>query len=213
MIPRLKKQQLFDLLPDALVQTHGPRHEHARYLTFDDGPYPEHTPRLLDLLATHGARASFFVVGQQVERHPLLVERIVAEGHLLGNHSYSHTRFAQMTLRKQVAEVQRTDELLAGFDDRALHRFRPPQGYLPLPLLMHFMWHRRSVAYWSYDSLDYKKEPALELVARMRIQPPRAGDIVLMHDDSDCAGAALDKLLPEWLANGYEFHAMQPEAA
>lgn len=208
---RPKKQQLLGLLPDALVQTHGSRREPVRFLSFDDGPHPEHTPRLLDLLAAHGARASFFVVGRKAENYPAVLERIVAEGHLLGNHSWSHDRFGQMPLREQVAEIDRTDALLATFDGRPRHRVRPPQGSLPLPLLLHFARRRRSVAYWSYDSLDYRPQPVAELVARLRHKSPRAGDIVLMHDDSALASESLGVLLPQWRADGHQFHAMSPE--
>ncbi len=208
---RPKKHHLFGLLPAALVQTHGPRRGHARFLSFDDGPHPEYTPRLLDLLARHGVQASFFVVGERAERHPALIRRIVAEGHLLGNHSWSHSRFAQLSLREQVTEMERTDALLANFDDRARHRIRPPQGYLSLALLLHFARQRRSIAYWCYDSLDYRPRPVAELTTRLHRHPPAVGDIELMHDDSARAGAALDALLPPWLGDGYVFHAMSPE--
>lgn len=211
---RLKKKHLLALLPEALVQTHGPRQaDGALMLSFDDGPHPQHTPHLLDLLATHGARASFFVVGERAERQPALLRRIVAEGHLLGNHSWSHNRFARLPLAAQVAELDRTDALLAGFDQRKLHRIRPPQGHLSLPLLLHFARQRRSVAYWSYDSLDYQPQPVPELVERLRATPPRAGDIVLMHDDDARAGAALASLLPQWVEAGMRFTTMAPERA
>lgn len=211
---RLKKQHLLALLPESLVQTRGPRRQAgALLLSFDDGPHPEHTPRLLDLLATHGARASFFVVGERAERQPALLRRIVAEGHLLGNHSWSHNRFARLPLAAQVAELDRTDALLAGFDQCRTHRIRPPQGHLSLPLLLHFACHRRSVAYWSYDSLDYQPQPLPALIERLRAAPPRAGDIVLMHDDDARAGAALASLLPQWRDAGHSFIAMAPERA
>ncbi|OOG50986.1 polysaccharide deacetylase family protein [Rhodanobacter sp. C01] len=208
-----KKQQLLGLLPNALVQTHGPRRGNVRFLSFDDGPHPEYTPRLLDLLAESGAHASFFVVGRKAELYPAVVERIVAEGHLLGNHSFWHHQFAQMSLHEQVAELDRTDEVLAAFDQCPLHRIRPPQGCLTMPLLLHLARRRRSVAYWSYDSLDYQHKSGAELAARMHKRPPIAGDIVLMHDDSDCAGEALSTLLPQWRASGHEFRALSPEAA
>lgn len=206
------KQQLLGLLPDALVMTRGPRQGNALYLSFDDGPHPEHTPRLLDQLAAHGVHASFFVVGTQVEKHPELAARIADEGHLLGNHSWSHpSAFGAMTLHQQMQEVERTDVLLAEFDHRPTHRFRPPRGSFSLPFLLHFARRRRAIAYWSYDSLDYRQWPVEDVVARLRRLPPRAGDILLMHDDAACAGEVLKIMLPHWQAGGHELRALAPE--
>jgi peptidoglycan/xylan/chitin deacetylase (PgdA/CDA1 family) len=209
---RPRKQQLLGLLPDALVLIRGARHGNTRYLTFDDGPDPEHTPRLLDLLSRHGVKASFFVVGQKVEQYPAVVERIVAEGHMLGNHSYSHWSFKLMSLRKKLREIDSTDALLQAFDGRPHHPMRPPHGYISADLLWHFAMRRRSFIYWSYDSLDYQEQADATLVARLRDHPPQGGDIVLMHDDSGKAGAALGVLLPEWLARDHRFHALPAEA-
>jgi peptidoglycan-N-acetylglucosamine deacetylase len=208
---RPRKQQLLGLLPDALVLTRGARRGSTRYLTFDDGPDPVYTPPLLDLLASHGVRASFFLVGEKIERHPALVERIVAEGHMVGNHSYSHWMFKNMSVAKKRREIDSTDVLLRAFDGRAYHRMRPPHGYVSVDLLWHFARQRRSFVYWSYDSLDYQDRPNDELVNQLRAQPPLAGEIVLMHDDSDRARAALAVLLPEWLASGHTFEALPAE--
>lgn len=207
------KQQLLRLLPDRIVQTHGEAAGGARYLSFDDGPHPEHTPRLLDLLAAHGAHASFFVVGRMAERHPAVVARILAEGHLLGNHSWSHHHFAQQSLHEQLDELERTDALLSGFDGRSRHRIRPPQGTLPLPLLLALARRRRQVAYWSYNSMDYQVPLLSDLVARLHDKAPSAGDIVLMHDDNELAGAALAELLPRWRAAGHAFRPLPQERA
>lgn len=210
---RPKKHQILGLLPRSIVQTHGDRAGAGRFLSFDDGPHPEHTPRLLDLLAEHGAQASFFVVGRHAEQHPTLVERIVREGHLLGNHSYSHTRFAHMSVPDQVADMERADRLLAAFDGRARHRIRTPQGHVTLPLLLHFARARRSLAYWCYDSMDYHDDDAAVVVQRLQAQPPRAGDIVLMHDDGVAAVNALVRLLPAWRQQGWTFRALDQDAA
>lgn len=210
---RPTRQQLLGLLPQRLVLVRGPREPGALYLSFDDGPHPEHTPRLLDLLARHGARASFFLVGQRVEQHPALVERIVAEGHALGNHSYSHPMFRRLGLRAQLDEVERTDRLLAAFDRRGPHRFRPPRGDVSLPLLLAFARRGRCLAYWSYDSLDYQQRPAAELAVRLRRRPPVDGDVLLMHDDSDCAAQVLARMLPAWRAEGRKLRALPAVAA
>lgn len=210
---RPTKRQLFSLLPDRIVQTRGAAAQRARYLTFDDGPNPAHTPRILDLLAAHGAHASFFVVGQNAEKYPQLVERIVAEGHLLGNHSWSHNHFGRQTLAEQLDELARTDALLSRFDGHVHHRIRPPQGAVSLRLMASLMRRGRSIAYWSYDSLDYRATSGMEVAQRLRRLPPGPGDIVLMHDDGVAAADALTELLPAWLADGQTFHAMPAERA
>lgn len=210
---RPKKQHWLNLFPDALVQTKCSRNGNVRYLTFDDGPDPTHTPPLLELLAKYGVKASFFLVGEKIERHPTLVERILAEGHMLGNHSYSHWSFKNMTTRKKLDEIHRTDALLSAFDGRLHHRMRPPHGYVGADLLCYFAMRRRSFVYWSYDSLDYRDEPTRELVGRLRADPPLPGDIVLMHDDSDRARDGLSLMLPEWLSDGYAFRSLPQDAS
>jgi peptidoglycan/xylan/chitin deacetylase (PgdA/CDA1 family) len=207
-----KKQQLLNLLPNALVMTRGKRQGTTRYLTFDDGPDPKYTPQLLDLLAKLGIRASFFVIGDKVEKHPAIVRRIVAEGHMLGNHSYSHWSFKPMSLRQQLAEINRTDALLREFDPRPHHRTRTPRGDLAPSLLLYFAAHRRSFVYWSYDSMDYQDAPQETLVQRLLDSPPQPGDIVLMHDDNTRSIGALEIVLPQWLASGYTFEPLPAQA-
>lgn len=213
MKPRLNKQQVLNLLPDSVLMTRGPRASRAYYLTFDDGPHPEHTPRLLDLLARHGAHASFFVIGREAEKHPALLERIVAEGHLLGNHSFNHNRFAQLPLREQLAEIARTDQVLQAFDNRSTHRMRPPQGRLTFPLMLHFGLRRRGITHWSYDSLDYRHPSPDAVVARFLERSPAPREIILMHDDAACAVDALQELLPRWRDDGWTFDALPAERA
>lgn len=206
-----KKRQLLRLLPNSLVLTRGPRNGAARYLTFDDGPNPEHTPRVLDLLAEHGAHASFFLIGEHAERHPALVERILADGHTLGNHSYTHPVFAEQTWQRQLDEIERTDRLLERFDGRARHAFRPPRGSVSMSLLLHFARCRRGIAYWSYDSLDYQDKSVEELARRLSERPPRPGDIVLMHDDGARGIEALSVAMPRLIAEGHTFLALPAE--
>ena len=79
---------------------------------------------------------------------------------------------------------------------------------LPLPLLAHFVRHRRPIAYWSYDSLDYGHHPAPWLIEVARRHPPRGRDIILMHDDSTTSRQMLATLIPEWMAEGFTFAAM-----
>jgi peptidoglycan/xylan/chitin deacetylase (PgdA/CDA1 family) len=202
---RPKKQQVLQLLPRWLVLVRGSSGDQQRYLTFDDGPDPAYTPALLDLLARYRVHATFFLVGEKVERFPELVDRIVADGHTLGNHSYSHWSFAHMTQHKRIVEVERCDRVLSVHDQRSHHLMRPPRGHIAPSLLLWFARRRRQLVHWSYDSMDYQAGDPGRLLDRLRTQPPAPGDIVLMHDDSDLATRVLATVLPEWLAAGHRF--------
>ena len=210
MIGWLKRTRLLHWLPDAVVLAAMPRGAGSLYLTFDDGPDPHYTPALLDLLRQHQVRATFFLIGAKVESHPQLVQRMLAEGHRLGNHSYSHPNFNRLSLAGKMTEIDRTDRLLEGFDGIRHHGVRPPSGAFSVALTLHLARQRRRLMYWSYDSLDYQRLPPQELVERMRAKPPRAGDIVLMHDDNDCCTRMLETLLSEWRAAGFRFDALPP---
>ena len=209
---RLKKKHVLSMLPDSMVLTLGPQRGAALYLTLDDGPHPVHTPRVLDLLAAHHAKATFFLIGKQAEQHPGLVERIVSEGHAIGNHSWSHpVGFQRISLQQQLQEIERADRYLQQFDGQERHRFRPPRGSISLALMLHFIRHRHCITYWSYDSQDYRDGVSAQVVARLRNKPPRGGDVVLMHDDNACAGDVLELLLPEWSASGRQLLALPEE--
>jgi peptidoglycan/xylan/chitin deacetylase (PgdA/CDA1 family) len=209
MIRRPKKQQLLRLLPSALVRVRGAATGTARYLTFDDGPHPEYTPALLDLLDTHGVKAGFFLIGREAEKHPHVVERIVAAGHALGNHSYSHPQFAALDIDAQISEINRCDRVLAGFDGLQRHAFRPPRGELSPQLLWRCARRRQNIVYWSRDSLDYqtRRSPA-ELAEALLADPPAAGEIILMHDDAACSADMLRVLLPRWRTAGFDLRAL-----
>lgn len=202
------KMQVLGWLPEKLVSTRGDSAGRALYLTFDDGPDSAWTPDLLDLLGAYQACASFFLVGRNVEQHPELVQRMVDEGHRLGNHSYTHPQFNLLSLAQQLEEIDTTDRLLAGFDGKRRHRFRPPRGVFSLALTLHFAVRRRNLTYWSYNSMDYRRSPPEELITRMRAAPPAPGEVILMHDDGDCAIRMLETLLGEWQAAGFRFCAL-----
>lgn len=208
MNPRPKKLRLLRWLPMRLVLTTAPAADRALYLTFDDGPDPQYTPPLLDLLAANEARASFFLLGEEVERHPGIVERMVADGHLLGNHSWNHPNFTRIDWREQIAQIDAADRVLERFDGHEVHLFRPPSGHFTPWMVARFARRGRGIAYWSYDSLDYQHRPADALVGTLRAHPPQAGDVILMHDDNDATLHALERMLPEWRAAGFALRAL-----
>lgn len=211
MNPRSRRLHVLRRLPQRLLTVTAPAEGNRLYLSFDDGPNPSCTPSLLDLLAAHGARASFFLLGAHAEKHPDIVRRMVREGHLIGNHTWSHPAFNEIPQAERVREIDRTDCLLAEFDGRARHRFRPPNGALSVRFLLHFARTRRSVCYWSYDSMDYRPQSVADLCGNLRGMPPRAGDVVLMHDDEERTVKALACMLPEWLDAGFTLAALPEE--
>ena len=212
MNTRPKKSKVLRWLPRRVVLTEGPAARNTIYLTFDDGPDPATTPALIDLLAEHSAHATFFLIGERVERHPDIVRRLVAAGHGIGNHSYDHPKFDAIAPAAQDEQIERTDRLLSEFDGRAKHPFRPPYGVLPASLIVRSALRGRQLAYWSVDSLDYQQRSADELVAILKSQPPRAGDVILMHDDRPHTLALLRVMLPEWRRAGFAMDAL-PAAA
>lgn len=173
-------------------------------LTFDDGPSPEHTPALLDLLAEHKVPATFFLVGSRATAHPDIVRRIVAEGHALGNHSFSHPRFDQCSMRTQWEEIDKTDRELAKHDGIQRHLVRPPYGKLGLRTLAVSALRRQRIALWTRDSLDYRLDTA-QIISRFDSTRLRPGDVILFHDDGSSGIEALRVLLPLWRGANLEF--------
>lgn len=205
---RPKRVRLLRWLPNAWLTTSGPAAGRCLYLSFDDGPHAQFTQPLLDLLAEHDAKASFFLIGQQIERHPELARRIAGAGHTLGNHSYSHPQFERLTPDEQFEQIRHTDHLLSLADGRDRHMFRPPRGVLPLSMVARCLRERRRICMWSYDTHDYSRKPVEQVLPLIRSNPVRSGDILLMHDDGDLALDLLRVLLPEWKRQGFEFHAL-----
>lgn len=205
---RPRRLMLLRWLPNTWLAIRGPKHGRSLYLSFDDGPHPEFTSSLLDLLAEHDAKASFFLIGQQIERYPDLARRIAEAGHTLGNHSYSHPHFEQLTLDEQFEQIQHTDRLLSSIDGRPKHMFRPPRGVLPLGMVVRCLRERRRICIWSYDTHDYSRRPVDQVLPLIQRHPVRDGDILLMHDDGGLALELLRVLLPEWRRQGFEFRAL-----
>lgn len=176
------KHALGAMLPRRRFLLSGPRASREVCFTFDDGPHPEHTPRLLDVLGELGATATFFVVGQQVERYPQLVRRIAAEGHLLGHHSYWHAPPEQTSAAQLAAEIAQTRQLLADLVGAAPRWFRPPLGKLSVAKCRRIWQAGQGIALWNVDPRDYACRTTDECRERLLARPLVGGDVVLLHD-------------------------------
>jgi peptidoglycan-N-acetylglucosamine deacetylase len=150
-------------------------------LTFDDGPDPEHTPRVLDVLAAAGVRATFFLVASAAERHPLLARRMLAEGHEIGNHTRSHYHPALLrdgAARREVIAGSRALADILGYKPRY---FRPPFGHLRRCMTETAHELGETVVLWSLSAKDWGPFGRVAPIAR-RLARARVGDIVLLHD-------------------------------
>jgi len=156
-------------------------------LTFDDGPDPEHTSQVLDILGDGGARATFFVLGRNVERHPELVTRIAAEGHEVGIHGYDHT------LDDLPGQTTRTQRILRELDIET-DLFRPPGGNLLWSTEVWMVRKRMRTVLWSYDLLDSMRHEG-KVASRAPLVAVDAGDVVLMHDDNPVCTGELPAIL------------------
>jgi peptidoglycan/xylan/chitin deacetylase (PgdA/CDA1 family) len=178
-------------LPRSLYTVSGPKRSRGICLTFDDGPHPEHTPALLDVLCCLGVPATFFVVGREAEQYPDLVRRIVAEGHDVGHHSFSHSEPATTSAGQLAAEVRETCRLLSPLTGRRPRLFRPPHGKVTIAKAL-FLWAlRQRIVLWNADPKDFACRSSDEVVRWFQRHPVNGGDIVLMHDNHPYAAAAL----------------------
>jgi peptidoglycan/xylan/chitin deacetylase (PgdA/CDA1 family) len=174
-------------------------------LTFDDGPHATLTPKLLDLLAAHHIKATFFVIGQNVAEQPEIVARATREGHEIGNHSWSHPNLGKMSddsVRRQLRQTQDAIESATGTKPTLL---RPPYGSLGT---RQKRWIHDEFGYeiilWDVDPLDWKR-PGPAVVCNRIVKETRAGSIVLAHDIHPGTIAAMPSTLDQLEAKGFQF--------
>jgi peptidoglycan/xylan/chitin deacetylase (PgdA/CDA1 family) len=181
-------------------------------LTFDDGPNPAVTPRLLHLLERHGARATFFLIGDHVRACPALARDMAARGHVLANHTDTHPNLIWLSSRQIRDELDRCQESIGRITGQQPGWMRPPYGARGPHLnavVQRGGW--AGVAMWSLWLYDWKPQPAARVIRRLR--RARGGDIVLLHDgdphalegDRMHSAQALEYWLPRWKDAGLEF--------
>ncbi len=150
-------------------------------LTFDDGPDPRYTPRILTILGRHGACATFFVVGARAALHPGLLREILAGGNEVGNHTLNHCHAWTLGPLATLRQLRRTDELVEGLSGARPRLFRPPWGFFNLATYLLGGRNHRLVL-WSIAPLDWKPETGPAHVAELVLSRVRGGDIIDLHD-------------------------------
>ncbi|HXN27423.1 MAG TPA: polysaccharide deacetylase family protein [Candidatus Acidoferrales bacterium] len=181
-------------------------------ITFDDGPNPAVTPRVLEILARQNATATFFLIGQRVRAFPGLAREIAERGHALGNHTETHPSLTFLSAGRIAEELQRCQDAIASATGKIARWMRPPFGYRS-PLLDSVVRRRggAGVAMWNVAAKDWRTHTPESVIQRLR--RARGGDIVLLHDGDHrvLEGkrghvlAALEYWLPRWRDAGIQF--------
>ncbi|MFI9245946.1 polysaccharide deacetylase family protein [Streptomyces sp. NPDC053086] len=185
---------------------HGRRDTPQVALTFDDGPDPVYTRRILEILDRYGVRATFFCVGHHVAALPDEVRRIVAAGHEVGNHSWSHPFLPDLTPDQLREQIDRTAEAVARVTGEAPTWFRPPYGALTPEVLATLEGHPTTMTMWDVDSRDWSR-PGPERIAATVLESAGPGSVVLLHEGAGDRGQtvrALPSIIEGLLERGLE---------
>jgi chitin deacetylase len=177
-------------------------------LTFDDGPWPNSTSQVLDVLKKSNVKATFFMVGMQVEKYPQLVKQVVANGHAIGNHTWSH-QYDQYNESAAAREIDRTAELVYKTTGVKTSLFRPPAGILNNGLVTYAHEKKYAVVMWSVDSKDWRsRRTTRQAFIDNVLKEAKPGGIVLLHDgggDRSNTVQALPQLISQLKKHGYKF--------
>ena len=183
------------------------------YLTFDAGYENGNTPAILDALKKHQAPAVFFVVGNFIKDNPDLIRRILAEGHIIGNHTMTHPDLPQISSMDAFQkELQDVEELYTSLTGEAMTKFyRPPRGIYSTENLSMAKELGYSTFFWSLAYVDWiqDQQPSREEAFQKLLTRIHPGAIVLLHNTSSTNAEILDELLTRWEEMGYEFHSLK----
>lgn len=174
-------------LPQAISRIHTGSKKIA-YLTFDDGPIPETTPYILDTLKKYGAKATFFCVGENVKKYPELYQRLLAEGHYAGNHTFNHLKGWKTPLKQYIDNVEECSRYVSS------ELFRPPYGKMTLRQY-HALKTRFQLIYWDVLTPDYDTTTTAGDCLDIIKKKTRPGSIIVLHDNLK-AKNKLPELLP-----------------
>jgi peptidoglycan/xylan/chitin deacetylase (PgdA/CDA1 family) len=176
-------------------------------LTFDDGPWPGQTQRVLEILASQNVKATFFMMGMLVQRAPSLAKRVVAEGHLVANHTQGHRLLGRATPAQVVYEMATGEATIRRYTGVEPGWFRAPGGTVTPVVKQQAKVLGERIAGWTLDTMDWKKPPAYQIVKRV-VGNVTSGSIVLMHDgggDRKQTIDALPNMIKQLKAKGYTF--------
>lgn len=175
-------------------------------ITFDDGPHPTLTPRILEILAKYNVTATFFMVGQNVLNYPDVARAVIEAGHEIGNHTFTHPHLANLNEHAIMEEIGKCEDALEELCEYRPHLLRTPQGALTPSLERCLLDDDYILVLWSLDTRDWEKKSTASVIQAV-LDRVQAGDIILMHDyigHNSKTPEALEKIIPALLSQGYE---------
>jgi peptidoglycan/xylan/chitin deacetylase (PgdA/CDA1 family) len=174
-------------------------------MTFDDGPSAENTPRLLEMLKQRNIKATFFLIGQNAASNPDIVRRILADGHEVGNHSWTHPQLSKLSDDRVTAEITQTQDAIKDASGFTPTLIRPPYGAIT-PRQREWIENRfgLNIILWSVDPLDWKR-PGASVITQRILSQVHPGAIILSHDIHKQTVDAMPATLDGLIAKGYKF--------
>lgn len=176
-------------------------------LTFDDGPHPTLTPEILDILKENRAKATFFLIGENAENYPELVLRETAEGHEIGNHTYTHTVLKKDDVTLMRRELEKTESILYSIGEYKPKYVRPPCGIYDSAVIKAVKDMDCKIVLWNIDTRDWAHTPSDKIID-MVMSSVKSGDIILCHDyitGYSPTAEVLRSILPALTEKGYSF--------
>ena len=193
--------------PDVVVQQTNPSEEKKQIaLTFDDGPHPHYTPLILDILKEYDVRATFFMIGENVRYYHDVAEAVLADGHEIGNHTYSHARLDQLSREGVVKQISACEDEIASLQEYRPRFFRPPEGHLSDMVKQVSDACDYRLVLWDVDTRDWAHTPP-SVICQKVLEDVKPGDIILMHDfvgHNSPTPDALRMLIPALQERGFE---------
>jgi polysaccharide deacetylase family sporulation protein PdaB len=189
------------------VYVHKRTDEKLIALTFDDGPHESKTEKILEILDKYNVKATYFIIGQNAEKHPEILNTILSKGHEIGNHTYDHKSIYKLSDVKLTDDVERCSDVIESITGSRPVLFRPPEGFMNDTIATSVGRYGYRVILWKVDTYDWKGKSAAEISSGV-MKTVKSGDIILMHDyiwkDSHTA-EALDIIIPKLMKQGYRF--------
>lgn len=186
------------------ILMHGSRSKRQIAITFDDGPHPQYTKKILAILNAYDVKATFFLVGEMAERHPDLVKLEFTGGHDIGNHTYHHVNLTKIPVGLIATEIVACDNVLESITHKPIHLFRPPGGDFNDDVTEVCNILNHTVVLWTDDPKDYAR-PGAERIEHRIFRKVGNGGIILIHDGVQETIDALPYIIQTLKDHGYEF--------